>query len=126
MFDSSFEGGSLDVVKELLVAVVSLIATHPTQMIEPRITWVSSSYSFDPFIFIPEFLPVQDLVDEFFKVHVFLVSPNMLYDDLCYLTLAFPSNFVAIFWLIDVKPKPRSPVLAIEGHMRFWVVCVAR
>ena len=122
----------MDVVKELLVAVVSLIATHPTQMIQLRITLVTSSYSFGPFIFIPEFLPLQDLVDELFTVHAFLVSVNMKmvslnmrYDDLCYLTWAFPPNFVAIFRLIDVKPKPRSPVLAVEGHMRFWVVCVA-
>ena len=120
-------------VKELLVAVVSLIATHPTQMIELRITLVTSSYSFGPFIFIPEFLPLQDLVDEFFTMHAFLVSVhmkmvsfNMLYDDLCYLIWAWPPDFVAIFRLIDVKPKPRSPVLAIEGYMRFWVVCVAR
>ena len=122
-------------VKELLVAVVSLIATHPTQMIELRITLVTSSYSFGPFIFIPEFLPLQDLVDELFTVHAFLgvnmklvslVSLNMRYDDLCYLIWAWPPDFVAIFRLIDVKPKPRSPVLAIEGYMRFWVVCVAR
>ena len=52
---------------------------------------------------------------------MFLGPPNMLYDDVCYLTWAFPPNFVAIFRLIDVKPKPRSPVLAVEGHMRFWV-----
>ena len=101
MFDSSSEGGSLDVVKELLVAVVSLIATHPTQMIELRITLVTSSYSFGPFIFIPEFLPLQDLVDELFTVHAFLVSLNMLYDDLCYLIWAWPPDFVAIFRLIS-------------------------
>ena len=69
------------------------------------------------FSFIVYFVLLFDLADELTKVHLSPPVLNMIYDDLYYLTWAFPLNFVAIFLLIDVKPKPRLPA-AIDCHMR--------